>query len=147
MASVKVKNTWTDAEFEVLGWHDCRLHSIRLPDEEFSLSFDVDYIFKWEKESDQFKFWVSPCDLVFSNVSNLKIDLNYRDSMLLFISKIKRSNPRSSPNGKVIIWDYLIECDNGDMAFSTTGFQQTIRSQPVLSESQDLSRQNQGVRD
>lgn len=137
---MKVKNTWTDDEFEDLGWHDCRLYAIQLPDENFKLSFDVDYIFKWEKESDQFKFWVSPCDLVFSNVSGLKVDLDYRDSMLMFISEVKRSNPRLSPNGKVTIWDYLIECDNGDIAFSATGFRQTVRSQPVLSESQDLRR-------
>jgi len=133
-----VKEIWTDSEFDDLGWHDCRLYRMQFPDENFRLSFDIDYIFKWEKVSEHFKFWVAPCDLMFSDVSGLKINVDYKDSMLMFISEVKRSNPRLSPNGKVTIWDFLIECDNGQIIFSSTGFRQTIRSQPVLSESQDL---------
>jgi hypothetical protein len=135
-----VKNMWTDFEFDDLGWHDCRLYSIQFPDENFKLSFDIDYIFQWEAVNDEFKFWVSPCDLIFSDVSELKVELNYKNSMLLFISEVRRSSSRLSPNGKMIIWDYLIECDHGKITFSATGFQQNVRYQPVLSESQDLRR-------
>lgn len=133
-----VKEIWTDSEFDDLGWHDCRLYAIKFPDENLKLSFDIDYIFKWEKVSEHFKFWVAPCDLVFSDVLGLKINMDYKDSIPMYISEVKRSNPRISPNGKVTIWDYFIECDIGQIFFSSTGFQQKIRSQPVLSESQDL---------
>lgn len=69
-----VKPIWTDADFEEMGWHDGRLYGIIISDEDFSLTLDIDYIFKWENSSEEITgFWVSPCDLVFENVSGFKV--------------------------------------------------------------------------
>ena len=138
---MKVKELWSDSDFEKMGWHDNRLYAISFPNEDFKLTLDIDYIFKWDRSiGNELKFWVSPCDLVFENVSELKIETDLKDSLLLFISDIKRSNPRLSPNQNVTIWDYVIECDNGLLSFSVTGFKQLVRAQPILSETQDLNR-------
>jgi len=135
---MQVKDIWEDSDFESMGWHDARLYSISFPDDEFRFNLSIDYIFQWDKEGDHFKFWVSPCDMTFENVSNFKANVDFRDTMLIFISDLKRSNPRLSPNGKMTIWDYVIECDNGEISFSATGFEQKVKAQPVLSETQDL---------
>ncbi|TXL06192.1 hypothetical protein BMR08_15615, partial [Methylococcaceae bacterium CS2] len=101
---------------------------------------DIDYIFKWAKnDAEQKGFWVSPCELLFFNVAGLKIDVDFQDNMLLCISDIRRKNERLTPNGKVIEWDFEIECDHGLILFSATGFEQRVRTQPVLSETQDLN--------
>ncbi len=40
------KSIWTDLDFENMGWHDSRIHSVAFG-ENFELIFDIDYIFKW----------------------------------------------------------------------------------------------------
>lgn len=138
---MKVKNRWTNDDFEQMGWHDCRVYSVALPEEDFSLKLDIDYIFRWdERPGGGYSFWVSPCDLVFLNVSDFSARLHYGNRMLLFISDLKRGNQRLSPNGKMMVWDYEIECDQGTITFSATGFEQIVRSQPKASETQDLGR-------
>lgn len=137
---MKVKEVWTDLEFEEMGWHDSRIYSLSLPTEQFLFKLDIDYIFKWvEDGSGGFNFWVSPCDLVFENVFNFKVEIDFRDTHLLYISNIERSNPRLSQNGKMKIWDYLIEADNGNISFSSSGYKQRVRDQPVFSEALDIA--------
>jgi hypothetical protein len=143
---MKTKDLWTDSDFEAMGWHDCRFYAVTLPDEQFQMKLDIDYIFALDESmSEDLKFWVSPCDLIFENISQFKINVDFEDSMLLFIGDIKRTNPRLSPNKKVTIWDYFINCDNGSVSFSATGFKQILRAAPVLSKTQDLNRKMKTV--
>lgn len=138
---MNVRECWSDSDFSDMGWHDSRLYVVALPNEEFKLALNIDYIFKWEKLPDSAtEFWVSPCDLIFNNVSNFKMDVDFKDTNLLFISDIKRTNKKLTPNKKFTDWDYEIECDNGVISFSATGFEQRVRKQPVLSASQDLDK-------
>lgn len=138
---MRVKEHWFNSDFEDMGWHDSRLYSIVIPSEDFKLSLDIDYIFKWAKsDGEQEGFWVSPCELLFFDVAGLKINVDFQDNMLLFISDIRRKNERLSPNGKAVEWDFEIECDLGLVSFSATGFEQRVRTQPVLSETQDLNK-------
>ncbi len=138
---MKVRERWFDSDFSDMGWHDARLYAVALPDEDFKLTLDIDYIFKWEKLYDSVTgFWVSPCDLIFGNVSSFKVSIDFGDTNLLFISDIQRKNKRLTPNGKYSEWDYQIQCDNGLISFSATGFEQRVRKQPVLSKTQDLAR-------
>ena len=60
------KFLWTDHDFENMDWHDCKLFAISFGDN-FQLLLDIDYIFKWVQTGKTFKFWVSPCTLVFEN--------------------------------------------------------------------------------
>ena len=137
---MNIKNIWTEKDFETMGWHDCRIYSISLPNEKYELIFNIDYIFSWEKFSEvDSKYLVSPCKLVFFNVFNLKLSVDFENSLKTFITDLTRENKRLSPNGKLIIWDYIIELDNGGLiTFSSTGFKQIVKSEPVLIETQDL---------
>ncbi|GAB0157812.1 hypothetical protein CHRYSEOSP005_30980 [Chryseobacterium sp. Alg-005] len=139
---MNVKDLWTDSDFEEMGWHDSYVYSIFLPAENQKLILDIDYIFKWvlDETSNLYKFWVSPCDLVFMDVLNLKIDLDFQNTVGLDIQDINRSNSRLYPNGKDIKWDYEILTDVGSITFESSGYIQNIKEQPILSDSQILMR-------
>ena len=51
------KAIWTTDDFEMMGWHDCRIHALAFTGE-WDLSFDIDYICKWveSKKKDKFYF-------------------------------------------------------------------------------------------
>ncbi|WP_295231451.1 hypothetical protein [uncultured Chryseobacterium sp.] len=141
LINMEVKNIWTDIDFEEMGWHDSHIYSILFPDERLKLVLDIDYIFKWvlNEETGFYNFWVSPCSLIFMDVLNLKIDINFENSIGLNIEDINRSNPRLSANGEVTLWDYSISTDIGAITFKSSGYKQQVKQQPVYSSS-PLSR-------
>jgi hypothetical protein len=133
------KEVWTDEDFDIMGWHDSRLYSFSMPNEKFEFALDIDYIFKWEKSGDQYLgFWVSASDIVFHNVSDFRIEIDQGQALLCFIMDLTRKNSRLSPNGKCTLWDYEIELDTGAISFTSTGFIQRLKHQPILSETQSL---------
>lgn len=139
---MKVKKKWTDLDFEEMGWHDSIIYSISFPNNDQRLSLDIDYIFKWvlDQETNLYKFWVSPCQLIFESVMYLKIDIDFSNSIGIYISDIKRKNPQLSPNGKNILWDYLILTDKGQISFQALGYNQIVNEQPVFINSQTIER-------
>jgi hypothetical protein len=52
-ASGLEKATWTDADFEVMGWHDCRIHALSIGEHDDDVfpparvMLDLDYIVRW----------------------------------------------------------------------------------------------------
>ena len=38
---------WTEADFDVMGWHDSQIHATAFFPEDFELVLDIDYIFDW----------------------------------------------------------------------------------------------------
>lgn len=141
---MQVKDIWTDVDFEEMGWHDSYIYNISFPDENQKLILDIDYIFKWvlDERSNLYNFWVSPSKLTFLDVLDLRIDLDFQNTVGLDIQDINRSNPRLYPNGKDIKWDYLILTDNGSISFESSGYIQNIIKQPMLSTSQILMRES-----
>ena len=135
-----MKQEWNDDNFQEMSWNFCRLYGVRLPDEDFRFFLDIDYIADWVRNGENFNFLVSPCLIKFNHVSNLKISLEYNENMLCFISEIRRTNRRPSPNGNMVEWDYKIECDVGFLSFTCTGFEQKSMSEHKLIETQDLNR-------
>ncbi|CAI9673591.1 MULTISPECIES: hypothetical protein [Elizabethkingia] len=138
-----VKDIWTDMDFEQMGWHDNYIHAILFPNENQKLVLDIDYIFKWvlNETSTLYDFWVSPSNLIFMDVLNLKINLDFQNTVGLGIQDINRSNPRPYPNGKGLKWDYSIFTDNGSIVFESSGFVQNIKKQPILTNSTTLIRE------
>lgn len=139
---MELKKTLNNNDFESLDWHDSTIYSITLPQNNQILKFDIDYIFQWilKKETNLFEFSLSPCYLIFFDVLDLNIQINFKDSIGLNISEIKRINSHLSPNGKVILWTFIIETDKGTITFTSTGFEQIVNKQPVLSNSINLGR-------
>src|SRR3569833_1581751 len=90
------KLLWTDADFEIMSWHDCPVHALSF-DKNYQLLLDIDYIFKWElkKNKQKYKFWIAPCTLVLENVYSVEMSFE-RTSMI--IDSIYRENPRT-PRG------------------------------------------------
>jgi hypothetical protein len=140
---MNVKEIWTEEDFEEMGWHDSRIHAIFFPNEDLELSLDIDYLFKWilDDKSNLYSFWVSPCILLFFNVLNLKISIDFQNIIGLDILDINRQNPRLSPNGKTTLWDFEIITDKGYIKFESSGYRQVVKKQPILSQSQVLDRE------
>ncbi len=77
-----------------MNWHDCKVYGMGFDNENYNLFFDIDYITDWvtpEGNEKYFKFWVTPCTMVFHNVYNLEIDLSITDSFE--ICKVFREDP------------------------------------------------------
>lgn len=135
---MEVKEKWTNVDFDEMGWHDSRLYQFKFPDESFSFTLYLDYIFKWVEEKDSYKFWVSPCELTFKDVYNLKLNLSFENHLGLYISDIKRKKLKSI-NNNITEWEFEIETDRGSIEFTSTDFEMNLISEPILSESQDLN--------
>lgn len=131
------KSVWTDDDFSVMGWHDAQLYSVDFPDEFQKIKLDIDYLFKWHWQEGRCMGWdVAPCDIVFHNVSRFRMDVNMGDNVPVCILDVRRSNERSIT--KLTLWDYQIELNLGMIAFSATGYVQTLRQEPIFSETQNL---------
>lgn len=140
---MNIKEIWSEADFEEMGWHDSHIHAISFPNEDLELSLDIDYLFKWilDDTSGLYNFWVSPCILLFFNVLNLKISIDFQNTIGLNILDIKRLNPRLSPNRKTTLWDFEIVTDKGYIKFESSGYRQVVKKQPIISQSQVLARE------
>lgn len=137
---MNVKEFWTDKDFNEMGWHDNYIYGILFPDENQKLILDIDYIFEWvlDDRTNLYNFWVSPCELTFLNVSNLKIEIDFLDSVGLNIVDLKMSNPRLYPNEIDTKWDFSIETDKGFLTFESSSFEQRLKRKPIMSNSQKL---------
>ena len=72
------KWTWTEEDFERMGWHDAQVHAFAFLPESWELLLDLDYILKWVAPSEgesHYSFWSAPATLIFENVADLKIEL------------------------------------------------------------------------
>lgn len=107
-------------------FHDCTLYSLRLPQKkDFNLILDIDFILEWEKNKDKFLFKVAPAEVVFSNVSMLKMDLIITDSVVLDqIEKEEQRTPKNVNHIKEDIeWKWLVYCHTGEISFWSTGYE------------------------
>src|SRR5438309_8662854 len=94
------KIIWTEEDFENMKWHDCNIYAIAFG-VNYELSFDIDYIFRWVQptgESEDFKFLVSPCTLIFENVRDLKLDIEITEPFRLEIEDIIKDKPQRPIN-------------------------------------------------
>lgn len=123
------KRIWTEADFEKMGWHDSLIYKIRLTED---LELDIDYILQWNKPDLQglaFTFWVAPATLVFKGVKNLsfEFDTGFEDSFE--IEAIERENKNR--------WTVITR--QGDIQFTSDGFEQFIRQDPSFQFGQTIS--------
>lgn len=139
MNKFEIKDIWTDNDFELMGWHDSTLYQIKFLDKNLDFTLYIDYIFEWIQIENKFEFLVAPCELVFRNVLNLKVSLEFENYVGIYIDSIKRKKIGKTPNGKFIYWKYSILTDRGGIEFTATGFEMHLISKPILSKSQDLS--------
>jgi hypothetical protein len=142
---------WTEADFDVMGWHDSEIHAAAFFPEDFELAFDIDYIFEWidpQPNETYFKFWVAAATLVFKNIHDVEFDIDSYNGKLE-IDNIKRKDESSPSNaefiGKASEWLWTIECQEGEIRFRSVGYDQFIRTAPQLTQSQTLDRKAKGI--
>ncbi|WP_139361922.1 hypothetical protein [Hymenobacter sp. CRA2] len=128
---------WTDADFDLMGWHDASVYAWRLLGQELLL--DIDYIFQWnqpEVDGTSFTFWVAPATLVFLGVQNVEFDFDFIEGLskenALEIDGIERKLEN----------EWMIQLRNGHMGFQATGFEQYIRRAPSFEFGQQVSFPN-----
>jgi hypothetical protein len=140
------KSIWTEDDFENMGWHDCFIYAFSFGDN-YQFLLDIDYIFKWVEAGKKYKFWLSPCTLVFENTYDIVIDIE-SSSGGLHIDEIIRENPQKPKNADFIKketeFDWIIETQQGSISFKSFGFKQYVRQTPKLLNSQSLGLTDRG---
>jgi hypothetical protein len=102
------KSIWSDADFDVMGWHDVTIHGLcvqpgasdnLLP----RLLLDIDYIVRWVHPlppEKHFSFWTAPSTLVFEDVWDVEGDFDFKGmALMLDVDHIRRSIPDDSRGG------------------------------------------------
>jgi len=144
-----------------MGWHDAVVWAFQVqhgeypepedyPDDVYEppatdrLALDLDYITQWvepARRGGSFTFWVAPCTLVFSGVTELKMDI---DDLAV--------GPRQIQDITAVRGGWHIEGQQ-DMGFEGSGFdiwvkatrfKQTFRQEPRHVEYQQLSLAERG---
>ncbi len=140
---------WSETDFEIMGWHDSRIHALAFYPEDFEFALDIDYIFEWvesEEKNGCFKFWVSPATLVFENVYDLLFDIEANTG--LEIADINRKDPLKPKNAehikREIEYLYEIECQEGTISLKSVGYKMFVKNLPVLQNEQALEIQKRG---
>jgi hypothetical protein len=147
----------TDADFDTLSWHDCHVWGLALrpgdPDTgdwRSDLILDIDYILEWLCGVDGVtRFRVAPADLAFHGVTDLEIHLDWDAGGQvalhpLSIHGIERaivSNQKVYLDRPYYRWTVGLNWPQGAaIRFGAVGFTLTLRDEPVVTESQSLSR-------
>jgi hypothetical protein len=140
---------WTDADFDVMGWHDSNIYAVAFYPENFEFALDIDYIFQWIHPAENetyFKFWVAPATLIFEYVYDLKFDIGNLDGGLE-IDFIERTEPKILENcdfaGKTD-WLWTIVTHQGEINLRALGYKQYIRKKPVFGQSQAIETEARG---
>jgi hypothetical protein len=125
-----VKLIWTEADFEQMSWHDCRVHGVAILDDFnphlHELRLDIDYIFKWvgfDTPVEQSGHWISPATLVFEP-QRFRVDLPGPGGD--WIIEIERSGTAKCPK-----WVISLNLGGG-IEVRAPGFRQYIRRPPVF---------------
>ena len=141
------KVIWTQDDYELMGWHDCRIYGLIFQNVNDSwttnIVFDIDYIFKWVRPihpKQSFSFWVAPCTLMFKEAFDLTINVNQKGGRteppeiddLVLKGKVEQET-----NRWVYEWD--IHLQEGYIHFKSLGFDQVVRRRPILTDNQVLT--------
>ena len=140
----------TTDRFEEFGWHDNAIHAFRISDGDDGCSgnliLDIDYILEWISPSAQdgnFSFVVPPADLVFLEVTDLVISIDYASSSAalqpMTIDEISREVV-TYPNGySEFAWKIELNWpEESFISFRSPRMSQALKGESVRSTSQSL---------
>jgi hypothetical protein len=139
------KRTWTEADFEDLGWHDNHVHGFAIREGEYGagrLILDLDYICEWRCGTDKrCTFMIAPADLVFRDVTDLRINIDYKNISLgpMSLGEIRREVTTRTEKYTGYRWQLLFNFPAGEISFEASGFGQSLRASPIPSPHQFLT--------
>ncbi|ODS63960.1 MAG: hypothetical protein ABS41_03875 [Arenimonas sp. SCN 70-307] len=140
------KPLWTDADFEVMGWHDSRVWAMAADEERFEFAMDLDYIFEWVHPGPgetYFRFWVAPVTMVFENAYDVTFDIESQQGVIE-VADLHREEPKPTPNGALTDHLFRFECQEGEISLRATGYRMYVRSEPRLMHGQCFSLEERG---
>jgi hypothetical protein len=128
------KATWTDADFEVMGWHDCRVHAVSVGVREDGFPWnrvllDLDYIVRWMDPAyggRHFSFWITPATLVFDEAWDITGRLDPTNDLLEIADLHRLAPPDDKPDP---LWH--IEGQNFDLRLRAPAYTQYLRKPPI----------------
>jgi hypothetical protein len=142
------KAVWTDADFDVMGWHDCKAYALALiqdDENDFAgrLFLDLDYIVAWAggEKGAPFSFWITPATLIFHSVCELEGSISHENHypQAFEIDSIERE-PVDTQLGHDR-WSLISDLD---IAFRAAGFRQILRREPIHVPAQHLTMESRG---
>jgi hypothetical protein len=149
--SIANNKRWTHDDFEQMSWHDNHVHGFHVTEGQHGsgeVSFDLDYILEWLKQdSGSIGFRIAPATLTFQNVSHLELGLDYaKPSAALSPFSIDSIERRQESRDRYIalVWQLNVNWPEGFFRFEATGFEQVLRSEPVISMQQVLTAEERG---
>ena len=148
MAYALNERQWTHADFEHMGWHDATIHAVAHLPETWEFAVDLDYIVEWiapRAEDGHYRFWIAPATLIFENAREIQIDLTPTDE--ISVQELKREGPFASRKGFVgpsSQWRWVLDCNQGEITLSATGFRQILRRSPIQTQQQTLTLDERG---
>jgi hypothetical protein len=127
------KATWTDDDYDSMGWHDCTIHALRLAgyqDEQNPrrLVFDLDYIVRWvepARHGGRYTFWIAPATLVFEWPIEIRGEFALRDGDLELADLHRLDSPDDLPEP---VW--RLEGHDFDFYVRASGYRQFLRTPP-----------------
>lgn len=140
------KLVWTDADFDLMGWHDCWIHAYAALPDTSELVFDIDYILKWEEPAPpdpNFTFWIAPATLVFADAWLERFELEGGEG-LLELSDLRREPVQHGTQRLTPAWRWTLDGHNGAVTLLASGFQQFMRRSPTHSKAQVLQAVERG---
>jgi hypothetical protein len=128
------KATWTDADFSVMGWHDCRVHAMSIGEyaddtlPPARMLLDLDYIVQWVQPTGRdrhFTFWIAPATLVFERAWDIDGRLGPLHEGMEIADVHRLDSPDSNPEP---LWH--IEGRNFEYRLRALGYTQHLRLPP-----------------
>lgn len=133
--------TFTEQNFDELGFHDCHVHGWGIAEAAEglgTLTLDIDYITAWEQPGDgTFTFLVAPATLVFVDVYLLVLAVNYTSFCVkpFSIDGIERESYADGYRYRIEIGEPL----DSLISFCGNRFRMAFRAPPIRSTSQCLA--------
>ncbi|MGV7222640.1 MAG: hypothetical protein ACQ9MH_14070 [Nitrospinales bacterium] len=144
------KEIWTEADFEVMNWHDCKIWAMMTHSDydnySWEIFFDIDYIFKWVASKDNkgwSDFWISPVTMVFLGTSDWKLDIE-APQCDIEILELSMENPRKTLNPQYTKYTFRFKCVEGEISFTAVGYKMYVRQKPMLGDTWSLTYNQRG---
>ena len=142
-------DTWTEADYPHMGWHDCRIHAISLAEHgedgalpQVRLMLDLDYIVRWEQPASpdgHLTFWIAPATLVFEGAWGICGEFGPLHEQLE-IADIHRLDPADEHPEP----SWHVEGQNFGFHLRARGYRQHLRAAPVNVPRKVLTSQERG---
>ena len=149
-AKPALTTSWTEADFDSLGWHDVRVHGFRILEGEHGtgqLWLDLDYILDWicpATDREAYRFRIAPAVLRFRDVDSLRFELDYATPTAAMgpfsLAGVERESVAYGGGYSSFRWKLDINWPSGSISFESPGFAQELTGPVLETDSQCIDR-------